>query len=72
VGRRRGRIGIVSSAIDKRHQSSAAAPVRSRRPILIFIAVLIGILLTFYGIRIATDAPFLGKWRIRTTPDKTG
>jgi hypothetical protein len=72
VGRRRGRIGIVSSAIDKRHQSSAAAPVRSRRPILIFIAVLIGILLTFYGIRIATDAPFLGKWWIRTTPDKTG
>jgi hypothetical protein len=62
----------VSSAIDERHQSSAAAPVRSRRPILIFIAVLIGILLTFYGIRIATDAPFLGKWRIRTTPDKTG
>jgi hypothetical protein len=61
----------VSPAIDKRHQSSAAAPVRSRRPILIFIAVLIGILLTFYGIRIATDAPFLGKWRIRTTPDKT-
>jgi hypothetical protein len=62
----------VSSAIDKRHQSSAAAPVRSRRPILIFIAALISILLTFYGIRIATDAPFLGKWRIRTTPDKTG
>jgi hypothetical protein len=26
---------------------------------LIFIAVLIGIVLTFYGIPIATDAPFL-------------
>jgi uncharacterized membrane protein len=59
VGRRRGRTGIVNSAIDERHQSSAAAPLRSRRPILIFIAVLIGIVLTSYGIRIATDAPFL-------------
>jgi hypothetical protein len=57
----------VNSAIDERHQSSAAAPLRSRRPILIFIAVL-----TFYGIRTATDVPFLGKWWIRTTPDKTG
>ncbi|HEY6685702.1 MAG TPA: DUF2306 domain-containing protein [Propionibacteriaceae bacterium] len=49
----------MNSAIDERHQSSAAAPPRSRRPILIFIAVLIGIVLTFYGIRIATDVPFL-------------
>jgi hypothetical protein len=62
----------VNSAIDERHQSSAAAPLRSRRPILIFIAVLIGIVLTFYGIRTAPDVPFLGKWWIRTTPDKTG
>jgi hypothetical protein len=62
----------VNSAIDERHQSSAAAPLRSRRPILIFIAVLIGIVLTFYGIRTAPDVPFLGKWWIPTTPDKTG
>jgi hypothetical protein len=34
--------------------------------------VLIGIGVTFYGIRTATDVPFLGKWWIRTTPDKTG
>ncbi|HEX5905469.1 MAG TPA: DUF2306 domain-containing protein [Propionibacteriaceae bacterium] len=45
------------SAIDRR--SSAAARVRSRRPVLIFIGVLIGIVLTSYGFRIATDAPFL-------------
>lgn len=62
----------MNSAIDERHRSSPAAPLHSRRPILIFIAVLIGIVLTFYGIRIATDVPFLGKWWIRTTPDKTG
>ena len=63
----------MSSAIDERHQSSAAAPVRSRRPILIFIAVLIGILLTFYGIRIATDVTLpAGELWVRTTPGKTG
>ena len=32
---------------------------RSRRPVLIFVGLLIAIVLTFYGIRIATDAPFL-------------
>jgi Predicted membrane protein (DUF2306) len=47
----------VISAIDRR--SSAAARVRFRRPVLIFIGVLIGIVLTSYGFRIATDAPFL-------------
>ncbi len=57
--RRRRRIGIVTSAIDGGRESGAATPVRSKRPVLIFIAVLIGIVLTFYGIRIATDAPFL-------------
>jgi hypothetical protein len=31
----------------------------TRRPALIFVGVLIAIVLTFYGIRIATDAPFL-------------
>jgi uncharacterized membrane protein len=57
--RRRRRIGIVTPTIDGGRQSGAAAPVRSRRPVLIFVAVLIGIVLTFYGLRIATDAPFL-------------
>ncbi|HET9302946.1 MAG TPA: DUF2306 domain-containing protein [Propionibacteriaceae bacterium] len=47
------------SAIDRSRRSSAAARVRSRRPVLIFIGVLIGIVLTSYGFRIATDAPFL-------------
>ena len=47
------------SAIDLSRRSSAAARVRSRRPVLIFIGVLIGIVLTSYGFRIATDAPFL-------------
>ena len=49
----------MTPAIDPGSRSGAATPVRSRRPVLIFIAVLIGIVLTFYGIRIATDAPFL-------------
>jgi uncharacterized membrane protein len=49
----------VISAIDRSRRSSAAARVRSRRPVLIFIGVLIGIVLTSYGFRIATDAPFL-------------
>src|SRR5918993_5093214 len=31
----------------------------NRRPVLVFVGVLIAIVLTFYGIRIATDAPFL-------------
>jgi uncharacterized membrane protein len=30
-----------------------------RRPVLIFVGVLIAIVLTFYALRIATDAPFL-------------
>jgi Predicted membrane protein (DUF2306) len=49
----------MTSATDRGRRSGAAAPGRSRRPVLIFIAVLIGIVLTFYAIRIATDAPFL-------------
>jgi uncharacterized membrane protein len=52
-------MGIVTSTIDRGRRSGDAAPTRSRRPVLIFIAVLIGIVLTFYAIRIATDAPFL-------------
>ena len=45
--------------MDRSRRSTAAARVRSRRPVLIFICVLIGIVLTSYGFRIATDAPFL-------------
>ena len=37
----------------------AADHAVTRRPVLIFVGVLIAIVLTFYGIRIATDAPFL-------------
>jgi len=59
VERRRRRFGIVTPAIDRSRRPGAATPVRSRRPMLIFIGVLIGIVLTFYGLRIATDAPFL-------------
>jgi uncharacterized membrane protein len=47
----------MTSPTDGRHEGAAAVP--SRRPVLIFAAVLIGIALTFYGIRIATDLPFL-------------
>jgi uncharacterized membrane protein len=49
----------VTPAINSGHRSGSAAPVRSRRPVLIFVGVLIGIVLTSYGFRIATDAPFL-------------
>jgi uncharacterized membrane protein len=38
---------------------NAADHAVTRRPVLIFVGVLIAIVLTFYGIRIATDAPFL-------------
>jgi hypothetical protein len=46
VERRRYRIRIVSSAVDRNRQPGAAAPVRSRRPVLIFVGGLIGIVLT--------------------------
>lgn len=49
----------MTSAIDRGRGSGTAAPPHSRRPVLIFIAVLIIIVLTSYGLRIATDAPFL-------------
>jgi uncharacterized membrane protein len=49
----------VTPAINSSHRSGAAAPARSRRPVLIFVGVLIAIVLTSYGFRIATDAPFL-------------
>lgn len=49
----------MTSAIDRSRGPGAAAPPHSRRPVLIFIAVLIIIVLTSYGFRIATDAPFL-------------
>ena len=47
------------SAMDRSRHSNDVTPVRSRRPVMIFVGVLIGIVLTSYGFRIATDAPFL-------------
>jgi len=47
----------ASARLDNRPNSADhAAP---RRPVLIFVGALIAIVLTSYGIRIATDAPFL-------------
>ena len=47
----------VTARRDSRPNS--ADHVGARRPALIFVGVLIAIVLTFYGMRIATDAPFL-------------
>ena len=38
---------------------NGTVPAPTRRPMLIVIGVLIGIVITFYGIRLATDLPFL-------------
>jgi uncharacterized membrane protein len=38
---------------------NSADHVGGRRPVLVWVGVLIAIVLTFYGLRIATDAPFL-------------
>jgi len=38
---------------------NSADHVGGRRPLLVWVGVLIAIVLTFYGLRIATDAPFL-------------
>jgi uncharacterized membrane protein len=40
-------------------RATSADHAGNRRPVLIFVGVLIAIILTFYAIRIATDAPFL-------------
>ena len=40
-------------------RGNSADHAGNRRPVLIFVGVLIAIVLTFYGLRIATDAPFL-------------
>src|SRR4029453_2523309 len=50
----------MSHATSRRDsRANSADRVSTRRPVLIFVGVLIAIVLTFYGIRIATDAPFL-------------
>jgi uncharacterized membrane protein len=41
------------------NRPNSADHVVTRRPVLIFVGVLIAVVLTFYGLRIATDAPFL-------------
>ena len=50
----------MSHATTRRHsRANSANHAGNRRPVLIFVGVLIAIILTSYGIRIATDAPFL-------------
>ena len=50
----------MSHATTRRYsRANSADHAGNRRPVLIFVGVLIAIILTFYGIRIATDAPFL-------------
>jgi hypothetical protein len=50
----------MSDATARRDSSPNSADyARTRRPLLIFVGVLIAIVLTFYGMRIGTDAPFL-------------
>jgi hypothetical protein len=50
----------MSQATARRNsRPNSAGQVGTRRPVLIFVGVLIGIVLIFYGLRIATDAPFL-------------
>jgi uncharacterized membrane protein len=50
-------------------QLRPADPVRSRRPALIFIGVLIAIVVTSFVIRIATDAPFLASGTVPEPED---
>lgn len=59
MGRRSHSVVIVTSTINGGRHSGAAGRSRSRRPVLIFVGVLIGIVLTSYVLRIVTDAPFL-------------
>ena len=50
----------MSHATSRRYSRiNSADHAGNRRPVLIFVGALIAIILTFYGIRIATDAPFL-------------
>jgi uncharacterized membrane protein YozB (DUF420 family) len=49
----------MTSAIDRGRQSRVRTQGRSRRPVLVFVGLLIGIVVTSYGLRIATDVPFL-------------
>ena len=49
----------MTSAIDRGRQSGVRTQARSRRPVLVFVGLLIAIVVTSYGLRIATDVPFL-------------
>jgi uncharacterized membrane protein len=49
----------MTSAIDRGRQSRVRTQARSRRPVLVFVGLLIAIVVTSYGLRIATDVPFL-------------
>ena len=57
VTRREQSMSDATARRDKRTNSVGQLAIR--RPVLIFVGVLIAIVLTSYGIRIATDAPFL-------------
>jgi uncharacterized membrane protein YozB (DUF420 family) len=50
---------MIDATARRDSSPNSADYARTRRPLLIFVGVLIAIVLTFYGMRIATDAPFL-------------
>jgi uncharacterized membrane protein len=50
---------ITTSDSEDGNPSDPTVPAHTRRPVLIFTGMLIGIALTFYGLRLATDVPFL-------------
>ena len=50
---------MIHTTARRDSRPNTADHVGNRRPVLILVGVLIAIVLTFYGIRIATDAPFL-------------
>src|SRR5215217_6176699 len=50
---------MIHTTARRDSRPNTADHVGDRRPVLILVGVLIAIALTFYGIRIATDAPFL-------------
>ena len=50
---------MSQATVRRVRRPDSADHVGTRRPVLIFAGLLIAIVLTFYAIRIATDAPFL-------------
>jgi hypothetical protein len=65
----------MSDAITHRgKRASSAGQVAARRPVLIFVGLLIAIVLTSYGIRIIALSLHVlaGEWWIRKTPPMAG